>query len=267
MKVAIARHNGLGDLVMAMPFIITLCDAGHDVTIETDISRNLEWLNWLAPKAAVVNCRCDPYTDFRQHQPGFDRLLNFNRLELVDSTSRRLGGPYNWQEMMLTMIAAAGLPVPADLSPSKYVRQSIRKSLPAPGRGGVLVFAKSSHPSRRLCERSLECISQVYPKALVDPRFPGLLDLFKAVHSASLVIGCDTGAVHVAEAMGTRWLCVHTTFDEHTRHKHYLFGTALQAHYPCYSHDWCDGCMGASLNDGYLKQLREQLELESRNGQ
>jgi hypothetical protein len=253
MRILIARHNGLGDMVMLFPFIGTYLAAGHQVTVETH-PRNHEFLRWVFPSVQTLACTCDPYTDFRQRQHGFDVLLNYNRLELIDGLYRDLGLPaLNWQLQCLAIALQAGLPRVADLSPSAYVDYPVKKV-----RGSVMVFTRSTHHSRTMGPSVVDQLRQKYPNATIDPEYETQVGLAEHIAHADLVIGMDSGAIHVAEAFKTRWVCLHTTFDEASRHQFYKHGVCHQSDHtssPCYAHDGCGFCGGACPSEFNIKEL------------
>jgi hypothetical protein len=265
MQIHVMRHNGLGDLIMALPFLSTWLKEGHSVRLETD-QKNHEWLGWLLPDLELLNCQHNPYDDFRQHVAGAHRTLNWNRLELADGAMVHAGSrPVNWQEMYLLTTAAAGLPLPKSLSPRDYGPPI---GFGDCGSGEVLLFCNSTHESRTLRGDIVERLSKRIPNLVISPKYKSHHDLFMAIERANFVIASDSGAIHIAELMGAPWAVLHTTFDLEARHKYYRCGMlhAQSTHpaSPCFHHGGCDVCVstcaskfGSAAVEGIVDAIRE----------
>lgn len=221
-SIVIARHNGIGDIIMTFPFIKTYVAQGHDVTLEV-AANNLDWIPWFFPDLKLLQTPCAHELDYRKTLPGYDCLLNFNRLEMQDFAILT-----NYQHLMTVLAVAAGLPKPEQLSPC--VKQYTGK------RSGILLFSNASHPSRWLSTATTDMIKH-FTYAVDAPIYPTRLALIEAIYKAELVIGPDSGPIHIAEAVGTPWVCLHTTFTKDLRHLYYQYGRCVQSlNPPCYSH-------------------------------
>ena len=246
MNVLFSRHNGMGDVVMALPFALAAARAGHVVAFETEPS-NHDWLRlvagpWLAPLPLV----CNPYDDFRAEVPGYDRFVNLNRLELLDewrtANKRRARSQ---QEAIADRVLLAGLPVPPSLSPAGLWEHGLEKG------SEVLVFSKSTSPSRAIGPKTLEKILEKFPGATVDPHYGSKVELLEAVARAKGVLAADSGPVHLAELCGTKWTCFHTTFDEEARHARYAHGICVQSRVPCSPCFLHGGCAAHPCTDDF----------------
>jgi hypothetical protein len=249
MKILIGRHNGIGDIIMAAPFIATYLELGHDVTITCDVGRHT-WLTWVFPKLKVIGFTCDPYQDFRETVEGFDVYLNLNNSEHADGVSVHFNSPpINQQAVYAFLAKMKHLPLPTrGLSPSRYI------SYPSVRGNETILFSQSTHPSRNLPPALVEQIRARIPDLVVNP--PGdLIDLSERIARAKQVIGVDSGGIHLAEAFSTPWRVLHTTFDFETRHAFYEYGdrvSSLQANTPCSpcrSHSGCDNIICTSAFD------------------
>jgi Domain of unknown function (DUF4214)/Glycosyltransferase family 9 (heptosyltransferase) len=240
MDILIGRHNGIGDLIMAVPLIGHLLDRGHNVTMMTR-ERNHDFLRWIFPKLLTTPHDVQPEMDWRSSVPGFDKYLNFNRvIELTDDqTCLRNGLPMNQQEVycLLVISQMGGLEnIPANLSPSRWIKQVYDKS------GPTMVFTRSTHPSRRIEAPVLEQLLKRYPDAVIDPQYETQIQFAEAVARARLVIAPDSGAIHVAELVSTPWICLHTVMDHSMRHLFYEHGRSIQSSVacsPCRRHGGC----------------------------
>lgn len=232
---------------MAIPFMAITAQAGHEVHLTTDAS-NVDWCRALLPFVEVKALDVNPFADRRAVVAGYDAFVNFNNVEQVDYWTDTLGIVAPVQQVIYGALAQArGLPLPARLSPSDFVNPG---TLAVERRNTVLVFSRAAdNPSRTLAPNIVEQIRAVYPDALVDPPFKDKLELFRAVASARLVIGSDSGPYHVAETVGTPWRCLFTTMNAAVRCQFYRHGAALQSNAacsPCFKHLPCDNliCVG-----------------------
>lgn len=262
-RAIILRHNGIGDLVMAAPWIVLMAEK-HSLTIEAEAG-NHKWLNWVFPMVSLRNCSCDPFNDHRTRIDDFDISVNLNRIEEIDASRLSLGiVPINFQDMYSVMFTAAGTPPPSDgMAPSLRTKGRI-----APPSGRVLIFTKSTHPSRALSEgmNSLitETLSKYETQYHINPQYRSRLSLFENVASASAVIGGDSGAIHIAELLHVPWLCLHTTFNCDLRHKYYKMGSCLQSMKkcsPCYCHGGCEkmDCTGMFNEEEVKDSIRKLI--------
>jgi hypothetical protein len=258
MKILISRHNGLGDIVMAVPYVGNFLKLGYQVTFEC-VDAHWPWLQKLLPGVQCKNLDVDPYSDYRQVHHQYDHFLNFNRCEQQDGFAIELRRiypktqPVNMQYLYGIMCRLRGLHTPRELSPSKWVMR--------PGTlrtGSPVIFTKSTSPTRTMGATLLEKLREAFPTAEVDPTYPNKLALIEAMGHAPWMIGMDSGAIHVAEMMGTPWVCLHTTFDHPSRHQFYVHGTSIQSSKPmspCYEHGGCRAC------DGEHVRLEQGLHL------
>ena len=239
MKILIGRHNGIGDLIMAAPFIATYLELGHEVTLSCVVERH-SFMTWVFPNLSVIGCSRNPYDDFRDAVPGYDVYLNLNNSEHADGVSAYFNGRgINQQAIYAFLAKLKGLPMPTrGLSPSRYI------SYPAERGNETILFSKSTHPSRNLPDSLVDQLRARMPDLVVNP--PGdLIDLSERVARAKQVIGVDSGGIHLAEAFKTPWRVLHTTFDFETRHSFYEYGdrvSSLQAGVacsPCRQHGGC----------------------------
>ena len=226
---------------MAVPFIGTYLELGHDVTLACDPGKH-HWLTWAFPQLKVIDCICNPYEDYNQTAEGYDVYLNLNRVELLDSISSATGWEVLNQQYSYSIVAALrGLPLPhKGFSPSRYVDYPIAHG------GQVMVFTKGSHASRTMAPELAEELRRRAPDAVFDPEYGSLIELSQAIAGAREVIGMDSGAVHIAEMFSTPWRVLHTTMNFKIRHKFYEYGdetSSLQAGLecsPCYDHGGCE---------------------------
>jgi hypothetical protein len=240
MKILIGRHNGVGDLIMAVPFIVSYLEMGHEVTLACSPGRH-DWLRWLIPGLPLIDCVSNPYEDFAFEAAGYDAYLNLNKTEFADDVSAFFKHrPMNQQAIYAFLAKLHQLPLPSrGMSPSRYINRPTERG------NETILFAKSTHPSRTLPEAMVAEIRRRRPDIVVDP--PGsLMELSERVARARQVIGTDSGGVHLAELFRTPWRVLHTTFDYETRHTFYEYGsaaTSLQADAPCSPcrrHEGCD---------------------------
>lgn len=244
MRIGVARHNGLGDIIMLMPFVMYWMEQGHEVTLYTH-HKHHEWLYRSVPGLQFSDCDMNPYEDFRTTHPRHDKFVNLNRLELWDDCAVALGTrPMNWQSMINVVACTQGLPAIHDrtlLSPSRWPLHKMTR--PKEFKSPIL-FTKSTHQSRCLGPNTIAGIQKMHPDIVVDPQFNSTFEFAVAVHDASFIIGTDAGAVHVGEMMGTPTLCLHSAFDLETRHLYYRHVWTINAenHKTCYRHGGCDVC-------------------------
>lgn len=248
MRIGVARHNGLGDIVMLLPFLLNWTKEGHEVTLYSVHQDHGAWVKRFAPEIRVRDLDHDPYTDFRHSHPHQDRFLNLNRLELQDDLAVAMGvTPVNWQYMVATQARLHGLSVPSNWSPSSCVN-------PPPARDDrVLIFGRSTHPTRTMGPATISRLLEMYPGATLNPHYRDKVEMIEAIGRAGLVVGTDSGAIHVAEMMRTPWVCLHTTFSHNTRHKFYHYGRSTHSNLncaPCYHHNGCGDCHG-QCNDSF----------------
>ena len=235
---------------MAIPFIAGYLEMGYDVTLACD-PNNHGWLPLVLPELKIIDCPWEPYKDFHQVADGFDVYLNLNRVEILDDMMRELHvSPINMQLSYSILAAQKGLPRPKKgLSPSRYIDYRAERG------EEVLIFTRSTHPSRSLAPEVVSALRRSAPGALIDPKFPDLVTMCKAIAAARAVIGVDSGAVHLAEVFRTPWRVLHTTMDFEKRHHFYEHGsaiTSLQAATPCspcFQHSGCDNVVCTSSFD------------------
>ena len=92
MRVMFARHNGIGDICMAIPFMAVVAQLGHEVHFMTDPS-NVNWCNQIIRFARTFPMDMNPYADHRLALPGYDVYVNFNNIEQVDYYTELMGVP------------------------------------------------------------------------------------------------------------------------------------------------------------------------------
>jgi len=247
-KVLFVRHNGIGDLCMMLPFMRAAMDAGHGIEVET-MEQNHRWLEY-AMGVACSKLRAHPYGDKRKSVPGFDIVFNMNDVPEDHDKLVAAGkaGQKSQQRLMVELAGKMGLPVPNRLSPLYAVGWS---TTAAPK--GVLVFSNSTSKSREVPadhlmkamelllyhEKRLDAIGE--PISL-NPHYATRKLLAQAVAEAVLVVGTDSGEIHLAEAFGVPWICYHTTMSGAMRHEGYEMGTDIQCRLPCslcHEHQGC----------------------------
>lgn len=262
LKILIGRHNGIGDLLMAVPFIATYRDLGHDVTLACAYPRHA-WMSWLFPDVKIVDpwiAHRSPYTDFDEEADGYDIYLNLNHTEMADSVSATFKAASINQQLVYAFLATRKkLPMPTrGLSPSEYISFPVRRG------EETLLFAQSTHSTRSLPDALVDKIRRRRPDIVINP--PGtMIELSERVARAKLVIGTDSGGVHLAEAFRTPWRVLNTTFDFDSRYSFYKYGdrtTSLQANIACSPCSWHSGCgqpvcTGAFDVDAILAPLGE----------
>jgi hypothetical protein len=247
-KVLFVRHNGIGDLCMMLPFMRAAMDAGHGIEVET-MEQNHRWLEY-AMGVACSRLRVHPYGDKRKSVPGFDLVFNMNDVPENHDKLVAAGkaGPKSQQRLMVELAERVGLPVPPSLSPLRAVRWC-SSAVPK----DVLVFTKSTSKSREVPDQDMleamkMCLSRAKVGSVIsehvylNPRYATRKLLAEAISGALLVIGTDSGAIHLAEAFGVRWICYHSTMSGSVRHDGYELGIDVQCHLPCspcYNHQGC----------------------------
>lgn len=262
MKAIILRHNGIGDLVMAFPIIGTLLNNDFDVTLES-ARGNHEMMQWFFPQLKCRECTQNPYSDFRINEEGFHYFLNFNKLETLDDAAVHLGQPTpNWQLSCLSVYLLQGLPHIYSLSPSDYVNKNSDNRLE-----NIFVFPTSTSASRNISEKNVEIVLNTFPNAIVNPKFGSREDLAKAIGKAKLVISGDSGAIHLAEATSTPWVCFNTSFSAESRYLFYRYGYCIEStsnQSPCGKHVNHCGCNPFCKDTFDDKEVREVLQLAKR---
>jgi hypothetical protein len=256
----IIRHNGMGDIIMAIPWIAPSW-ATHELTIETNFI-NIKWLEWLFPGIKIEHCSCDPYHDMRRSIPGFDVVVNLNMMEGLDMIRTGMGLlPINQQDTYTVLFYHAGVNPPVEgLSPGDMAKEKSR------GDGPALVFFRATTPSRcvsaRVADMVGEILSEMSIPHYINPDYSGRLSMMDNISKARMVIGGDSGAIHAAEMFGVPWLCLNTTFDRESRHKYYKRGLDLQAKKecsPCYGHH--GNCQELGCVDAFDRNdIRENIE-------
>jgi len=238
MRIMFARHNGIGDICMAIPFMAVVAHAGHEVHFMTDPS-NVNWCRQIMPFAQSRSMDMNPYADHRLGIAGYDAYVNFNNVEQVDYYTELMGVPVPIRQVLyLALTRQHGLPVPAQFSPGRFVERPV-----VPKSEAVMVFSKAAgNVSRTLLPNVVEDIVRVYPDAVVDPTYPDKWDLFRAIAGARLVVSTESGPYHIAETVGTPWRALYTTFSPEVLSHFYESGKCLQSSVscsPCHKHSGC----------------------------
>lgn len=238
MRVMFARHNGIGDICMAIPFMAAVAQAGNEVHFMTDKS-NVNWCNKILTFAKSRAMDMNPYADHRLSISGYDAYVNYNNVEQVDYYTELMGVPVPIRQVLYVALTRQhGLPLPPQFSPRRFVeRPMVARS------ENVLVFSKAAgNVSRTLLPNVVADIVDVYPDAIVDPIYEDKWDLFRAIAGARLVVSTESGPYHIAETVGTPWRALYTTFSPEVLSHFYELGKCLQSSVacsPCHKHSGC----------------------------
>lgn len=241
MKILITRHNGIGDVIAAMPLAMHFAHSWHEVEFHT-VHNNHPIINALYPEIKTGDLHHDPGHRTPKAE-GFDRFINLDRFEPIDRYFVDIKHQHiNIQAMYGILALQAGFDdsdLPVELSPSVYTNYQ------RPKNNELLIFSESTHESRGIDPAIVDQIVALKSKdytVVVNPKYDSKLQLLQAIASAQQVIGCDSGPIHLAEATKTPWTCFHTTFDNYTRHKYYHYGKVKESYIecsPCHSHVGC----------------------------
>ncbi len=230
-RVLLSRHNGIGDIVMTLPFLKHLYENGYYTGFETEYS-NFEWINWLFPNIRLEQYNYDWKNDFRLNYPGYFYFLNFNKYEKPNEYGAEIIhykplALFNYQAMCALLITMKGLPAPTELSPSFCCEHKFNKT------DEIIVFNKSNNTRRTFSNRILDFIKKLIPNATVNPTYGSKLELLTHIGNAKLVISPDSGPIHFAELTSTHWICLHTAMTHESRHDFYKYGESIQSTAPC----------------------------------
>jgi ADP-heptose:LPS heptosyltransferase len=238
-SVIISLHNGLGDIIMTFPFLFELLKSGYDVTFETTKDK-MEWLQYMVPELKVKELLViDVYSDCRTFEPGFDILINLNRMMFCNTAAYVLNDQIamklNQQVLLAMLFNLHGLPFPTELSPSAYIHKEKHPT------DKILVFAKSKKYNRTVSKEILIELEKICDnkRIFLNPQYENYIKFTEEVNNAKFVLSVDTGALHLAEALSTKWFGLFTNMGGYTRTKYYKHGSYIQSNVvcsPCNSH-------------------------------
>jgi len=244
-KVLISRHNGIGDIIMSIPFIFGLPSSEYDVTYET-VEENFSLINYLIPNLKLKKLTEIPFEDYRVIQNGYDVLINLNRSILHNCMCWQYmdvdGLKSNQQVLYAFIVSLHGLPVPINLSPSAYIHKEKHPT------NKILIFTKSTINNRSLSRRITDRLEELCDnkQIFLNPWFDTKSKLAEEINNAKFVISVDTGTLHLAEALSTKWIGLYTNMSGITRVKYYKHGEIIQSSAecsPCNFHGFREMCI------------------------
>jgi ADP-heptose:LPS heptosyltransferase len=240
-KILISRHNGIGDIVMSIPFIFGLPTNEYDITFETN-ENNFKLIQYLIPNLKLKNIMVSPFNDYRITEEGYDILINLNRTIVCNSVSwvyKDLDAlQLNQQILNYFIFALRGLPTPIELSPSAYIH---KEKFPT---NKILIFLNGSIANRTIGKKITSDIEKICDnkRIFLNPRYDNLQTLAEEINNAKFVLSVDTGTLHLAEALSTKWFGLFTTMNGSSRVKYYKHGSYIQSNVkcsPCNNHAAC----------------------------
>lgn len=262
MKILFARHNGLGDIIMAVPLMALLVREGHQITLETT-PENFAWVSSYVDGVKCGGCDLSVpvYEDSRQSREGYDHYVNLNRAEAQCLVAWDVGiQPISQQHLFAILVRIRGLPTPTNLSPGDWT--SIPNSGDCRRDGQPLIFTKATGPARTLDEATVGNLRVAFPDAVIDPVFPNRETLIWNIRRAKWILGTDSGPVHAAELTRTPWVCLHTTFSHQKVHGFYKWGMGVQSSAPaspCFIHGWCGKCGGSCISGFDVQNIQKAV--------
>ena len=232
-KVLISRHNGIGDIIMTIPFVLGLSSNEYDVTYET-IEENFGFIKYLIPNLKLKLLSVPSvYTDCRAVEDGYDILVNLNRLMEGNNLAFRYqdveGLALNQQILTAIIFTLHGLPTPFELSPSAYIHKEKHPT------NKILIFTNSTNSNRSVSKRILGELEKVCNnrQIFLNPKYESLIVLAEEINNAKFVMSVDTGPLHLAEALSTKWFGLYTNMSGITRVKYYKYGEFIQSKAEC----------------------------------
>ena len=259
-SVLIQRWGGIGDVIMILPVACNLVrpryhKQGMLVTFE-GLEEDRGWMQHYFPQLQYLATNHGNRTqDFSK----YDYVLEFDQYnDQFDTVLAGYGSPtINAQELFCVEAAWNRLPYPrADqLSPSFWIDRAPSR------REESLLFTKASCVARTMSEVASSQLMGSHKFTRKNPRYQTRLELFQAISQARLVVAPDTGVIHIAEMFKTPWVCLHNTFSNASRHKHYKHGLCVQSKVPCSPCFLHGGCGNQICKEAYdTTELKQAIE-------
>lgn len=236
-KLLISLHNGVGDLVITFPFIFHLLKSDqHEITYET-VEYNFSILDYFfGDKIKKI-----PYTSHEitqlEDRKKYDYVVDLNRLYDLNYISNFFYNDAHGKLVNRQLLVAflfrynRVFDVPETLSMSGYVT-------PPPNRtNDILLFTTSRGAgNRKLSDDIVKNLKNSLSddSFIFNPHCENLYELCEKIRVAKLVVTVDTGPLHIAELLGTKWIGLLTNNDKEIITKYYENGVhVLKSKAPC----------------------------------
>lgn len=229
--VLVSLHNGIGDLIITFPIVKHLQNVGYIVSYETVLD-NFELLKYFFGESVT------PILYKTANRTLYDFVVDLNQMYDLNYIANYIyrdehAKCLNRQILVAFLFKNALInDLPESLSMSSYFQFSVKKT------DKILMFLSSkSAENRKISDGSVKELKRLLPDEnifLFNPTYKNLYELCENIHSAKLVVTVDTGTLHIAEILSTKWITLLTNNHQDIITKYYIHGLdSIKSNVPC----------------------------------